>query len=459
MFTIAIFLAITLSRAVLAVRGQWPLVDPLSTDSDPAGHPNIASRLEITSSANTTLFCARDGDTSESGYVHFTNSLGIEDKHMFWCPCRLVAGDDGNGTAIPSNNSWMRDFNVLAIDHPVGVGYSYGEPVSLRNSSARAAWDVDDFLQAFWANYPELAKNKFVIQSASYGGTYIPHIVNTILERNHEAKSLSRSRSSRFLKMPDSAVMGNIWSDIATNFRWFVKSNCDDIGVFNASACTALVSSLPACLDAVELALEQPTLSNKRDVYVNCREMMEFKTKNAKNPYDVRYNCTRDDCFPQHEWMSRVGNSSEIRKATGVPDWVDYKYLAHDTIGALFDKNGDHMQQAYKLLAPAINAGMRLLVYNGNTDGVCAWRSNLAWMKLLKTRHQDAFREARAVIYPGVGWFQKVGAGGAGEYTFLSIKDAGHFVEWDQQAIFQEFLVKWVANEPFTTSGEVVDDI
>lgn len=33
---------------------------------------------------------------------------------------------------------------------PVGAGFSYGAKSSLRNSSERAAWDLDDFLQAFW---------------------------------------------------------------------------------------------------------------------------------------------------------------------------------------------------------------------------------------------------------------------------------------------------------------------
>lgn len=85
-----------------------------------------------------------------------------------------------------------------------------------------------------------------------------------------------------------------------------------------------------------------------------------------------------------------------------------------------------------------------LAVYNGNTDGVCTWRSNLAWvgpvilytpfiptyslntqMKLLNTKHRDAFNAASDVDWPGVGWVRTVGAG-AGDYAFVSIDDAGH---------------------------------
>jgi hypothetical protein len=53
-------------------------------EGDPAGRPNIATRLEVTSPVNSTLFCASPGDKHIAGFAHFTNSLGQEDKHMFW---------------------------------------------------------------------------------------------------------------------------------------------------------------------------------------------------------------------------------------------------------------------------------------------------------------------------------------------------------------------------------------
>lgn len=58
--------------------------------SDVAGQPNLATRLEVTSDPNATLFCARKGDKSTAGYAHFTNANGEEDKHMFWW-CVIVA--------------------------------------------------------------------------------------------------------------------------------------------------------------------------------------------------------------------------------------------------------------------------------------------------------------------------------------------------------------------------------
>jgi len=59
------------------------------------------------------------------------------------------------------------------------------------------------------------------------------------------------------------------------------------------------------------------------------------------------------------------------------------------------------------------------------------------------------------VEYPGLGRGRKVGDG-AGAYAFLSIDDAGHFVEWDRQEAFRDVLVAWLKNEAFSTQEEWV---
>ena len=45
--------------------------------------PNIATRYEETS-VTDKLFCGNGNDTHKSGYAHFTNTNGVEDKHLFW---------------------------------------------------------------------------------------------------------------------------------------------------------------------------------------------------------------------------------------------------------------------------------------------------------------------------------------------------------------------------------------
>ncbi|OSX67119.1 hypothetical protein POSPLADRAFT_1051273 [Postia placenta MAD-698-R-SB12] len=392
---------------------------------DVVGQPNLATRLEMTSDPNATLFCARKGDKSTAGYAHFTNANGEEDKHMFWWwfharkdpenapvvlifgggpgssgmfmpfsgagPCRVTAGEDGAGAAVPAEYSWTDEVNVLAIGHPVGVGHSYGTSSSLRNSSERAAWDVDDFLQAFWVKYPSLTKGLFMIQSASYGGTYIPNIVNVIHSRNLAAAEISTS--ARVVKSPDAASPVPSLHDAEMSIERFSLQTCDvAVGAIYAAGLT------------------------------------------GRNPYHATQACNIGevyDCFPEMGRLNDVMHSDKIRSYIKVPDEVHFVYTSEDTFHRFYT-NGDMAQPAYQLLTPAINAGLRVLVYNGNTDGVCSWRSNVSWMRLLKTTHQAAFRTAPDIAWPGVGWLRQMMP------VTSSSEDA-----------FREILVKWLRNETF----------
>lgn len=290
-----------------------------------------------------------------------------------------------------------------------------------------------------------------MIQSASYGGTYIPNIVNVIRSRNLAAAEISTS--TRVVKSPDAVMIGNGWSDPLGNYKWYAQSNCHDNPIVNGTGCDVAISVLPECMDAAQLAYEQPSLENKLAASQTCDVAVGAiyaAGLTGRNPYHATQACNIGevyDCFPEMGWLNDVMHSNKIRSYIKVPDEVYFVYTSEDTFQRFYT-NGDMAQPAYQLLTPAVNAGLRVLVYNGNTDGVCSWRSNVSWMRLLKATHQAAFRIATDIAWPGVGWLRKVGSG-AGVFTFLSIDDAGHFVEWDREDAFREILVKWLRNETF----------
>lgn len=83
--------------------------------------------------------------------------------------------------------SWTKYANLLAIEAPIGVGYSYcsrqvdGHPCKNTDrytaSASRAA--LVDF---FGRKFPEFKKNKFFITGESYAGVYIPTLTKEILD-------------------------------------------------------------------------------------------------------------------------------------------------------------------------------------------------------------------------------------------------------------------------------------
>lgn len=88
--------------------------------------------------------------------------------------------------------SWTRAANLLAIEAPLGVGYSY---CAAQKESGKACENTDKFtasttraaLVDFFGNkFPELAKNgnEFYIVGESYAGVYIPTLAKEILDYN-----------------------------------------------------------------------------------------------------------------------------------------------------------------------------------------------------------------------------------------------------------------------------------
>ena len=87
--------------------------------------------------------------------------------------------------------SWTRESNLLVIESPLGVGYSYCsaqeedggicENTDKFTASASRAAIVDFFSSK---KFPELANNDFFITGESYAGVYIPTLAKELLDSN-----------------------------------------------------------------------------------------------------------------------------------------------------------------------------------------------------------------------------------------------------------------------------------
>ena len=99
-------------------------------------------------------------------------------------PCRIA--DNGTAT-IPNPYSWNTNANIIFLDQPVDVGYSYVEDGSTVNTSPVAGKDVYAFLELFLSRFPEYASLPFHLAAESYGGTYAPNIASVIYNENKKA--------------------------------------------------------------------------------------------------------------------------------------------------------------------------------------------------------------------------------------------------------------------------------
>ncbi|KAI0312924.1 alpha/beta-hydrolase [Amylostereum chailletii] len=365
-------------------------------------------------------------------------------------PC--VAREDGT---VPNPNRWTERFNLLALDHPIGVGYSYGGRV---NNSVSAAHDVYDFLQKFYQLFPHLARNQFVIAGGSYGGVYVPNIA-AVIHANNLAIARGEGPAGAIPINLESLMVSNPITNPLSYYRWVLYDRCTITQIYNATTCANLYTLLPACLEATELAFDWPSLENRVQADTLCEVLVEGDTHGVLVE-DVRRNCVADgddkikNCFPSFGWISDFMQDARTKEVLGIPFSSKFEVFA-SKVTEEFRGNGDQCHEHHKLYEPLLRDGIRLFHHVGGKDSNCAWPGIISFLKLLRTPFQEAFNAAPDVPWPAdsnsttaLATVRVVGEG-AGDMTYAVYDGAGHFIVGDAPALVKEFVERWVENRPF----------
>ncbi|XP_077287737.1 retinoid-inducible serine carboxypeptidase-like [Arctopsyche grandis] len=67
-------------------------------------------------------------------------------------------------------NTWVTDFNILFVDSPVGVGFSYVDSLRyLNENNKESAADLLELIREFYIQLPKFSKTPFYVFGAGYG--------------------------------------------------------------------------------------------------------------------------------------------------------------------------------------------------------------------------------------------------------------------------------------------------
>ena len=69
-----------------------------------------------------------------------------------------------------NQNTWRQKYNLLFVDNPIGVGFSYaGDNKSFPTNEQQVGYQLYQFIYAFFEKHPNLQNNPFFIAEESYG--------------------------------------------------------------------------------------------------------------------------------------------------------------------------------------------------------------------------------------------------------------------------------------------------
>ncbi|KAL1189527.1 Serine carboxypeptidase-like 42 [Cardamine amara subsp. amara] len=158
---------------------------------------------------------------------------------------------DGRGLRVNSM-SWNKASNLLFVESPAGVGWSYSNKSSDYNTGDEStANDMLVFLLRWFNKFPELKFRDLFLSGESYAGHYIPQLADAILSYN--------SHSSGFkLNVKGIAICNPLLNfdrdfPAAYEFIWSHGMISDDVKLTVLNQCnfSSLKNLSNACIEAI----------------------------------------------------------------------------------------------------------------------------------------------------------------------------------------------------------------
>ncbi|CAN4113230.1 unnamed protein product [Withania somnifera] len=340
--------------------------------------------------------------------------------------------------------SWNNVANILFLESPAGVGFSYTNTSSDLEDCGdkRTAQDALIFLTRWMSRFPQYKYRDFYISGESYAGHYVPQLAQAIVNYN---KKFSHPIINLKGLMVGNAVTDNKYDGIGTVTYWWSHSMISDKTykkIMKSCNFTSEISSRK-CDDSVSYAVNHEFGHiDQYSIYTPYCKIVQNETSLMNNKY-VRFKNTiihrqfsgYDPCTENYAEV--YYNRHDVQRAmhaniTG----ISYKWTAcSDTLLKNWKDSDDSMLPIYKKL---MAAGLRIWIFSGDTDSVVpvtATRFSLSHLNL----------KIKTPWYP---WYSGTQVGGWTEVydglTFATIRGAGHEVPLFQPKrafiLFQSFL-------------------
>ena len=291
-------------------------------------------------------------------------------------PCRLGR----EGQAFTRNEySWTAVANMLWVDQPANVGFSYaelGQPHQYHESEV--AGNMYDFVQQWLQAYPQYQTQPFYIMGESYAGHFIPKFSQHIYEANKFLQFEHRGSGGAYgggggrppadpTATPNIHVnlrgigLGNGMTDPWTQFHYYTKmvwGNSYGVKSVSTEIYKDMMMDEPDCFAAIRRCkAERASCAEARRLCTSI--FFTPYVESGKDIYDVRQ--PRCDVLPYcYDFENAVlfFNRPSVRVALGVrpesPDWSVCNFL----VNANFDD--DWMKSFEDSLPPLLEAGIKV---------------------------------------------------------------------------------------------------
>ncbi|RAK95830.1 putative carboxypeptidase S1 [Aspergillus ibericus CBS 121593] len=348
-----------------------------------------------------------------------SSMIGLFQEHG---PCHFV---DNETTPSINPYSWNTHSNMLYIDQPIGVGFSYGnDPV---NSTVTAAPFVWKLLQAFYAHFPEYESREFNLFTESYGGHYGPEFAHYIQQQN--AAIATGSVIGEPINLVSLGI-NNGWFDSSIQEKSYITYALENPyrPLINASAAAKYTHDYETiCAPALQNCSTLTTADACRTAADTCADIIEdpILSTGDWNVYDIRR--PADDPFPPETYVDYLRDEAVMKAIGARSSYVE----CPDEPYVKFAETGDLSRSLLSTLSTVIQSGLQVLIWAGDADWICNWVGVHDVANAVEFPGQKAFQHTPLQPYE-VDGVPRGMVKSVGNFSFLRVFEAGHEVPYYQ---------------------------
>ncbi|AQL05938.1 Serine carboxypeptidase-like 51 [Zea mays] len=289
----------------------------------------------------------------------------------------------------PRSSTWLQKADLIFVDNPVGVGYSYVEDDSLLvTTDWEQAADATALLKALAKEVPTLQGSPLFLVAESYGGKYAATL-GVSVARAVRAGELKVTLAVSWPSILAASVVINLSLFLSQQdvYNFLLDSGMDPVSTDSSPSSSSPSSVLQALRYSTYLGSQLGDSSAGSSNTIDGIMNGVIKEKLKIIPKDVR--------------------------------WVEVSNAVY-----------------YALIDELLSYGVNVTVYNGQLDVICSTDGAEAWVQKLKWDGLKTFLSLpRQPLYCGPGKGTKAFVRSYKNLHFYWILGAGHFVPADQPCI------------------------
>ncbi|EDS37650.1 retinoid-inducible serine carboxypeptidase [Culex quinquefasciatus] len=351
------------------------------------------------------------------------------------------------------NHTWVKHYNVLFIDNPVGTGFSYVDDLSLlTKSNAEIADDLLAFMKEFYKRNPEFTDTPLHIYAESYGGKMAPEFAY-VLAKAIDLGEIDANLQSVGIVAPWASPIDSVlsWGEFLLNMGFVDTKGYREI--------QAAAINTEHILNQERFEEATYAWGNTQGVLMRqtgpidwynvlfLQEYNQFQARLAMFEKDLKQataDSARKLATEDRDQMLVDLMRNEVAKTLELPAASVYDAQGGRVFSTLA---GDFMKPAMDVIELLLNnTSVDVVVITGQLDLIVATPGNVVWVEKLKWTGRNDYLNA-----PRTG----VGAKGILEgyqksYGKLSVYwalRAGHMVPADNPALMDYILQKHVGHQ------------